>query len=132
MGGVQLFAGDSSLSLPRLSVGKTDLVVVTVQGFPPNSNSFYLLSIIDTQHIVHTDNHSTVPTSYICREDSSSEAAERYINEIAEVMQFVTSPPCSDRSPVLGARVWEPKHEGGTCHRAFSVVSSPPYAPNII
>jgi len=97
-----------------------------------NSNGGYPPSIMYSARAVRTDNHSTVPTSHICPEDSSSEAVEEQIDEIAEVTQFVTSPSISDHIPVLGARAWESKHEGGTCQEAFFVVSPAPYAPNTV
>jgi len=94
-----------------------------------NFNSGCLLSIVYHMHLVHADNHSTVPTPYVRLEDSSSEAAKRRTNEIAKVTQLVISPSSSDHTPVLGAHASEFMARAGGRHQIF-VAHSPQYSRN--
>jgi len=71
------------------------LVILTVVAF---------FSIINSRHTVRADNHSTISTSYVHLEDSSSEAAGRRTDKVAEVTRFSISSSSSDSIPALGAR----------------------------
>jgi len=98
------------------------LVILTVVAF---------FSIVNSRHTVRADNNSTVSTSYVRLEDSSSEAAGRRTDKVAEVTRFSISPSSSDSIPVLGVRAWEPT-VGGRHRGTFFVASSPQCSNNTV
>jgi len=61
----------------------------------------------------HADNHCAIPMLGAYSEEPNLEAAQRCIDEIAEVTQLVTSSSGPDHVFVLGTRAWESKARGG-------------------
>ena len=65
---------------------------------------------------VRPDGQNEAPTPWVNSDDMSFEEAERYINEIAKVIQLAISPSGSDHATVLGPRAWECKVKGEDHH----------------
>ena len=92
----------------------TDAVPSLTPVIPTWLSAFYC----SRTRTAHADNnHHSIPTPGARPEKLSPEAAERRIDEIAEVTQVITPESFgSDRNPVSGTRTWESKVEGEKSH----------------